>query len=355
MRGKNPNKKSKLFKIQRAIFIIAVLVLISMYFPVSYFIISPGSAIEVDTLVEVEDSYDENGDFMLTTVSMYYASFASYIYSKFNSFMNAVPKEYILAEGEKQEDYADRQIYVMDESQEKAIIAAFRYLDLPLEIKENGLIITGISNDSPSKDVLEVGDKIISVDNHPINKLDELLNLLEGKKENEVVNVEFLRDSEVFSKDIALYDLNEGNIDAENLESRVGIGIFTYEDWDIITSKNIKFNSEDIGGPSAGLMFTLEIINQLTPEDLTKGYRVAGTGTINEDGVVGQIGSARMKVKAANEEDADFFFVPKDIVEGDENEKNAIQSNEDLGNPLNIIPVANLAEAVEYLQNLPEK
>jgi len=112
---------------------------------------------------------------------------------------------------------------------------------------------------------------------------------------------------------------------------------------------------DDIGGPSAGLMFSLEIINQMLIDDLTKGYLIAGTGTINSDGEVGQIGSPRLKVKTAAEKGAEIFFVPKDNNEWDNNEKESIQANQDLGNPLIIVPVSNLSEAVEYLRRLTEK
>lgn len=355
MRGKNQFNKRTIFNTRRIIFLIIISAIILMYFPISYFVIAPGSAMEVDSLVDVEDSYTEKGEFMLTTVSISYASIASFLYSKVSTYMEAVPKEYILAEDEDQKDYADRQIYVMDNSQEKAIIAACNYLNLPLEIKDNGLIVTGISEESNAGEVLKNGDKIISIGNQPISTLEELLLFLEDKKANDVINIEFERDAKVYTNEVTLYNLNSGKTDSESTEERVGIGIYTYEDRDIVTSKEIEFNTEDIGGPSAGLMFTLEIINQLIPEDLTKGYRVAGTGTISTDGTVGQIGSARLKVKAANEEKAEIFFVPKDIKESDENEKNATKSNEDLGNPIKIVPVANLAEAVEYLQQLPEK
>lgn len=79
-------------------------------------------------------------------------------------------------------------------------------------------------------------------------------------------------------------------------DGKVGLGITYSENKTIKTEPMVKVNAEDIGGPSAGLMFTLEILNQLLEEDITKGYLVAGTGEIHEDGTVGRIGGIEKKV-----------------------------------------------------------
>lgn len=74
----------------------------------------------------------------------------------------------------------------------------------------------------------------------------------------------------------------------------------------------MKINSHEIGAPSAGLMFTLEIYNQLVEEDLTKGHEIAGTGTINEKGEVGPIGGINQKVVVASDAGAEVFFAPNE-------------------------------------------
>ena len=78
-------------------------------------------------------------------------------------------------------------------------------------------------------------------------------------------------------------------------------------------------NTEEIGGPSAGFMFSLEIYNQLTKEDLTKGYEIAGTGTISPDGTVGRIGGIEQKIIAADKAGADIFLAPNENGEKDSN------------------------------------
>lgn len=77
----------------------------------------------------------------------------------------------------------------------------------------------------------------------------------------------------------------------------------------------VKVKTDEIGGPSAGLMFSLEIYNQLTSEDLTKGYQIAGTGTIDEKGAVGPIGGIEQKIVAADKAGAEIFLLRTRMVQ----------------------------------------
>ncbi|MGD9678638.1 MAG: SepM family pheromone-processing serine protease [Vulcanibacillus sp.] len=341
-------------KFQWTLAILAVLIYITFYFPVPYFIATPGQATELDTIIEVEDGYKESGELMLTSVSIYKGSLFTIIYSKFNSFMETIPKELILGEDEDQEDYTNRQIQVMEESQGDALIAAFSYLGLPIDVLNNGVLVMGILPGVPSEDVLEIGDLIIAIDDKRVTKLDDMLNYFKSKYEDDVVKIDFIRDKKEYSAKIPLVSLYSDS-EKDFANGKVGLGIYPYENRSINSLKAVEFKTEEIGGPSAGLMFALEIINQLVPEDLTKGYKIAGTGTISIDGNVGQIGSPRLKVKAAIDEGAEIFFVPKDINDTDTNEKEALQSNEDLGKPIDIVPVSNVGEAIEYLRQLEVK
>ena len=92
------------------------------------------------------------------------------------------------------------------------------------------------------------------------------------------------------------------------------MGIGLVDDREIISDPKVKIKTESIGGPSAGLMFSLEIYNQLTKNDLTKGHSIAGTGTIDPDGTVGRIGGIDKKVVAADNEGAEIFFAPDDEI-----------------------------------------
>lgn len=113
--------------------------------------------------------------------------------------------------------------------------------------------------------------------------------------------------------------------------------------------KAVSFVDTNVGGPSAGLMFTMEIYNRLTPGDLTKGHRVAGTGTIDAEGVVGAIGGVKHKIVAADREGAEIFFVPV------KNYDEAKTKADKIGTSMKLVPISTLDEALKYMEELPVK
>ena len=104
-------------------------------------------------------------------------------------------------------------------------------------------------------------------------------------------------------------------------------------------------DTNTIGGPSAGLMFSLEIINQLTEEDITKGYNIAGTGTLNEDGTVGRIGGAAQKLVAADKAGADYFLAPAENGRENSNYQEALAAAEDINTDVQVIPINTIDDA----------
>ena len=123
---------------------------------------------------------------------------------------------------------------------------------------------------------------------------------------------------------------------------------------------DVTFDTSGVGGPSAGLMFTLDIYDQVNNEDLRKGRKIAGTGTIESDGSVGEIGGAALKVVAAAKAGADIFFVPKNPVDEETlkkdpdaktNYEEAVAAAKDLDTDMKIVPVTTVQEAIDYLRN----
>lgn len=161
----------------------------------------------------------------------------------------------------------------------------------------------------------------------------------------ETVRLELTRNGKTLTPKVKL-----GSLGRVGGKDRPGIGIEPVTERKIQTEPEVTIRAEEIGGPSAGLMFSLEIINQLENGDLTRGYRVAGTGTISPEGEVGQIGGIQHKIVAADEEGADIFFVPADIRPGDSNEKKALRTAKEIGADMKVIPVKSLREALGFLK-----
>ena len=111
---------------------------------------------------------------------------------------------------------------------------------------------------------------------------------------------------------------------------QVGIGIVPVTERRVQTKPAVRIRADHIGGPSAGLMFALEILNQLTPEDLTRGLKIAGTGTLSAEGEVGQIGGVEQKVMAAEREGAAGGAGGGEEAEGAEREIARLKAAEEL-------------------------
>ncbi len=319
------------------------------FVPVPYYISEPGSALDVGTMVQIEGGEKSQGAFFLTTVSMKEANIFWYLYSGISPYMKRIPKEEVHRDDESSEEYFRRQMEVMQASQDDSIIAAYRYAGKKVDVKNNGVIVLERMEQMPASKELVLGDIIQAVDGKKVLTSEELLKALEGKKADEEVRLTIRRNGKEIEKNVKL-----GQLPAKSDEPpRAGLGIVPLTDRTVKATPAVRVELEGVGGPSAGLMFALEIIDQLTPGDLTHGKKIAGTGTMSPDGKVGQIGGVEHKVVAAARKGADYFFVPADVEPGDTNYQKAKKTAQQIGTSMKIVPVRTLQEAVNYLQELP--
>ncbi|WKB34928.1 S16 family serine protease [Terrilactibacillus sp. S3-3] len=167
--------------------------------------------------------------------------------------------------------------------------------------------------------------------------------LLKGKKSGEVFHLTIKRDGKV--KQVAV-KIGKFPKKLTGGKTKYGIGITQSNQANVIVHPPLSFNIKNIGGPSAGLMMTLEIYDQLTRQDLAKGRQIAGTGTMEMDGSVGPIGGIDEKVVGANASGADIFFAPT----ADHEAENAEKTAKAIGAHLKIVPVSTFDDAVNYLK-----
>lgn len=368
-------------------FLITITIVYAVNFiPVPYYIYKPGTAEVLKPMVKVaEGDPEEKGAFMLTTITMGRSSVLGLFTSRWNPNADIRKKEEVLR-GSTEEEYSARQQFIMLDSQGNAIQAAYAMAQIPYSIDSTGVLVMQTVKGMPAYGILEPGDRIVRVGDRPIIKHADVVNELKGRKVGETVEVTVKRGKEEKRLSVTLQDLNElerkakqaagtgeaasgatnpAGRSAEAGEPRVGLGISTAELLEIVpeaAGKKVTIDAGAIGGPSAGLLFSLEIYNQLTPGDLTKGYRIAGTGTIDAKGNVCSIGGIRQKIVAADREKADIFFAPVDRVKGEcnltadvPNASDAIDQAAKIETPMKVVPVATLADALRYLDGLPAK
>jgi PDZ domain-containing protein len=193
--------------------------------------------------------------------------------------------------------------------------------------------------DAPSADQLEVGDTVTAVDGRTIDTIDDLTAALADKRPGDTVSITVDREG-----------AGEVDLDIELMESpsepgKAIIGFIPFDTTSVRLPFEIAFDTGQIGGPSAGLAFTLTLLDELTAGDLLGGEDVAVTGTIDIDGTVGAIGGLPQKVSAVRQAGIDYFLVPDGNPEMD-------TALEVAGDDVELIPVASVDEALAALQRL---
>jgi len=326
-----------------------ILVILIAYFLASYklpyYIQRPGGADALNPIVKVEDGYESEGDMHLVTVSGLQATPIQYVLAKIMPNTEILPLDQVFPEGISQKEYMEAQLQVMESSQEAATVVAYTASGSDITIEYNGVYVVSVVEGMPADGVLQMGDRIIGIDNKPVKEANDLIHYVEQRKENDVVSIKFVRDDKTLTKDITLKNF-------DHLDDKVGVGISLVTDRNVTVDPEVHFASGNIGGPSAGLMFSLEIYDQLTEKDLTKGYQIAGTGEIDYDGNVHRIGGIDKKIVAADREGIDIFFAPNEHGAKDSNYEIAKKKAEEIGTDMKIIPVDTFDDALSYLEKL---
>lgn len=319
--------------------IILVLVIFNYYLSQNYTIIAPGVTVELKKIVTVDaGSKTGNGSFFLTTVSSRALNMPLLFYAAFNPHVDIERREQMIPPGWNVKDYMDYMKKWMDESQKIAEVVALKKAGYNPKIFGDGAQIVEIMSESPAKGKLRQGDIIKKIDNKDVAIADEVVKSVSDRTAGDVVELEVERGGK-------LINVSVPTIESKTERGRTVIGIYiTTLNWKPVLPLKIQINTGDIGGPSAGSMFAIEILNQLSSKDLARGRKVAGTGTISLNGEIGEIGGVEQKVIAAHRDGAQIFFVP---------EKNAPDANK-AARELNIdvVPVKNLDDMINYLEGL---
>lgn len=329
--------------------IMTILAIAISFIPLPYYISTPGKATVLAPMVEVEGTQDnQEGSFMLTTVRMGPANPFNYLFAQFQNYTNIYPEEQIRRDDQTDEEYEFYQLNLMEGSQEAAIQVAYENAGKPFEVEYNGIYVVSVVEGMGAEGVLEVADRIVKIDGNSFASSQEFIDYVEGMQAGDTIEVEFQRDGKTLTDTLELQTF-------ENNPGKVGLGISLVDDKEIDPDPDVTILSEDIGGPSAGLMFSLQIYDMLTEGDLTKGYAIAGTGEIAVNGKVGPIGGIGQKIVAADNAKAEIFLAPNEEGAADSNYSVAVETAKDIGTDMKVVPVDTFEDALEFLQSLEER
>ncbi len=315
--------------------IVLVIIFIIFTIELPYSIYTPGGAVNLNDRVSVENKEEVKGSFNMAYVSMVKGSIPFLLLSKVFPDWDIVKKEDITAKGESMDELMMRERLYLQESMDNAIINAYQKANKKINIKS---IINNVSYISEeSKTDLKVGDQIISVNGINISSIAELKEIVEKLNENEKVNLKIKRKEKERDAYATTYKIDG--------VTKIGISFVTTYDYEATPNVNIKSKATEAGS-SGGLMMSLTVYNQLVQTDITKGKKIVGTGTIDINGNVGEIGGVKYKLIGAVKNKADIFICPE------ENYEEAISVAKDKDYDIKIISAKTFDEALEKLASI---
>lgn len=323
--------------------LLCAMILGGMLIPVPYVIERPGPAIDV--LGEHEDeqimaidgteTYPTDGELMMTTVSVdggpgYRVTPADVLFSWFDPRSSVLPRELMFPDDRTREQTVLTNTVQMTTSQQGAVAVALDELGID---HEPTVMIAGVEQGAPAEGTLEGGDVILSVDGESADDVGGYQQLVAATDEGQEVPMRVRRGQEEL-------DLT---VPTEMVDGTPRMGVVLGSGYDF--PMDIEIAVGGIGGPSAGMMFSLSVYDQLTEGALTGGHAIAGTGTISPEGAVGPIGGIRQKLIGAERADAEFFLAPADNCD-------EVAGSEPDG--LDVVAVSTFEEALEATETIAD-
>lgn len=325
-------------------FLVVLLSAVAALLPVPYVALNPGPVSDVlggagkTELIHIDGrtTYPAEGKLDLTTVSVLGGpakrlDLVTALRGWVDDKVAVVPEEQVYPEGETAEEAEQQSAAEMRDSQENATTAALRQLGIPITSR---LLVQDVPKGSPSRGKLRTGDQLLAVDGTPVAGGAQLRELITSREAGDRVRLTVRRDGATVTATVRTIAAEDG---------RAIVGITTQDDAEYPFT--VEISLEDVGGPSAGLMFALGIVEKLTPGSLTGGTHVAGTGTIDDAGRVGAIGGITQKMLGAKAAGATVFLAPP----GNCEEAKATKPD-----GLRLVRAATLASSVRSLERLSE-
>lgn len=296
------------------VLVVLLVVLAGTVVRLPYVIISPGDATPVGGVVEVAGAptFPAEGELLFLTVSV--STRDPNVWRTLRAWLDddreLRRKEDYLGTNTREEE---RQLNValMEQSQLEATRVALEYLGYTVAVSGRGALVVAVLDDGPASGVLRAGDVVVAVDGRPITLGEELGAAVRRVPPGSTVVLTVARDGQRTDVAVETGTAPEGPYAGQAF---LGVSVAT-DDLTYDFPVDVRIDTGRVGGPSAGLAFSLAIIDEMTPGDLTGGAEVAVTGTIAGDGQVGPVGGVPQKAVTARQAGADLMLVPASEVE----------------------------------------
>jgi Lon-like protease len=310
--------------------VLAIAVAIFAFHPSNYYIFLPDRARSVEPLVHVQGEHDRpgNGGIYMVDIIVRKASLLERYFPGIHDGATLVPAD--VYNPQNLPERIQRQQGLAEMSSSQRIAAAVALRELGYKVTEGGVVVSAIDVGAPADGVLKPGDLIVGAQGKDVSDPEDLTRVMSGLDPGDEVTLKIERGG-------AEQTLQVGTKASDDQPPRAIMGIVIEPK--LVLPVDVSIDTGQIGGPSAGLAFTLDIIDELGPKDLDQGRTVVATGEIALDGSVHEIGGIKQKTIGAREAGADVFLVPDANAEGARR----------YADGLRIVPVSDVDDALHSL------
>ena len=306
------------------------------FYDIPYDVNMPGGLIDLSDRVEVNGKDVEvDGTFNMAYVSSVNGSIPHILLSFVIPDWDITPSSSSTYENETIEDALKRNKLYLEQSKDYATAVAMDAANVKYEVSNKLNYVAYI--DKKAKTTLKVGDDILMMNGEKVEDINVMSDLIQELDTGSKIEFTVDRNGKEVKASAITYEDN----------GRKYVGVSAITTFDLTSDIDVEIKTkESESGPSGGLMMTLMVYNAITNQDLTHGKDIVGTGTINLDGTVGEIGGVKYKVIGAVKEGAELFLVP----EG--NYEEALEVKKEKGYDIEIVAVKTFTDAVNYLEGL---
>lgn len=330
MLNKIYEKIKNFIKVNIRFLLIYLFILILILWDMPYVIYKRGGVIDVSNRIQIESNNEVEGKIQLSYVSTLKGNIPFILLSYILPDWDLYKIEEVSASGNIDEDIKKGKIK-MNEGIDNAIISAFRESGNDIKINKTYYNVEYFSSYADTD--LKIGDQILSFDGIEYSNVNELKEYINTLNIGDKVILKLINNEEKYA---TVYEYNN--------ELYMGVSFSNSYDYETPIKVDIKTKNNE-SGSSGGFMTSLAIYNALTNEDITRGYNIVGTGTIDSLGNVGEIGGVKYKLLGAVKNKADIFMCPENNYE----EAMEVKNNRKLN--IEVVSVKTLRDAITYLEN----
>ena len=312
------------------LFLIFIFVICNVKLP--YYVNMPGGTIKINDRIVCDECNDINGSLNMLYVTEYVATLPIYLISYVipNWDLESIKRQQV--NDESMEEINTRNKLMLENSIDSAMYVAYTSAGKDIVVKEKKTFVVTTLKDNN----LYIGDEILEVDGKEIEDASEIKKIIEKKNIGDELSFRIRRDGKDINVKVSVIEDNGKKI--------IGIVIITDYVYETNPDIGIKFKSSE-SGSSGGLMMALSMYTKICDDDVVRGRKIAGTGTIDSSGSVGAIDGIKYKIMGAVRNDMDIVLVPGG------NYKEALDIVKKNDYDIDVVEVNSFRDAINYLKN----